>query len=266
MSLNFKSIKSSSSGNCIFVWTDTTSLLIDCGLGSMKKTRSILSESVGDIAEIDAVLISHTHSDHISYYPLRVLEEYNKTVFTSDRSIEQFQQKHFRGYGFSGIDFQYFNGSGFQVGDMQINPFPLKHHPDFPTYGFEILHRVDNDWKKLVLATDFSDLGSEIEYFLDADAIYIESNHDLDLLRKFYNPNSRYHLSNPNTARLIHEIYQNSDIKCENIMLAHMSKQRNEHSLALSEVKNFFAGKKTHINFNLTVAPPDVPSQTVTII
>ena len=74
MSLYFKSLRSSSSGNCLLVWTDHTRVLIDCGLGSMKRTRQVLAQNVGDQLDIDAAVVSHMHTDHIGYYSLRVLD------------------------------------------------------------------------------------------------------------------------------------------------------------------------------------------------
>jgi Cft2 family RNA processing exonuclease len=80
MPLYFKSLCSSSSGNCLTLWTENTRILIDCGLSSMKKTRQLLNENIDNPEEIDAVIISHLHGDHISYYPLRVIEDYNYKV------------------------------------------------------------------------------------------------------------------------------------------------------------------------------------------
>ena len=77
MSLHFQSI-CSSSGNCLALWSENTRILIDCGLSSMKRTRHVLSSLAGGPELIDSVFLTHTHSDHISYYPLRVLEEYGQ--------------------------------------------------------------------------------------------------------------------------------------------------------------------------------------------
>ena len=55
MPLHFRSLRSSSSGNCLLVWTDHTRVLIDCGLGSMKRTRQVLMDNLGDQLDIDAL-------------------------------------------------------------------------------------------------------------------------------------------------------------------------------------------------------------------
>ena len=89
MALYFQSICSSSSGNCLALWSDTTRLLIDCGLSSMKRTRTALTTVFDDPTQIDSVLITHTHGDHISYYPLRVLEAYGLSVRLHDDCLKK---------------------------------------------------------------------------------------------------------------------------------------------------------------------------------
>ncbi len=75
MALYFKTYASSSSGNCLALWTDRTAVLIDCGLGTMKRTRAVLADMAAIAPPVSAVIISHLHSDHVAYYPLRVLEQ-----------------------------------------------------------------------------------------------------------------------------------------------------------------------------------------------
>ena len=99
MSLHFQSICSSSGGNCLALWSSNTRILIDCGLSSMKRTRQALTTLFGDPSRIDCVLLTHTHSDHISYYPLRVLDEYGHLIRLHDDCVDQLKQKHFNGYG-----------------------------------------------------------------------------------------------------------------------------------------------------------------------
>ena len=68
-------------------------MLIDCGLSSMKRTRAALTTVFDDPTQIDAVLLTHTHSDHISYYPLRVLEDYGLSVRLHEDCYEQLQRQ-----------------------------------------------------------------------------------------------------------------------------------------------------------------------------
>ena len=68
MTINFQSVCSSSLGNCLDLWSDTTKLLIDCGLSSMKQARRDLTIVFNDPTQIDTVLLTHMHGDHISYH------------------------------------------------------------------------------------------------------------------------------------------------------------------------------------------------------
>ena len=251
MSLYFQSICSSSNGNCLALWSETTRILIDCGLSSMKRTRLTLNSLSNNQSQIDSVLLTHTHSDHISYYPLRVLEESCLTIRIHEDCIEQLRNKHFNGYGFSNLKLKAFKNKDFNIGDFSIKPFEVSHSPDFPTFGYQVFYKDT----KIVIATDFSEWESVFDNFLDADFIFVESNHDLKLLEQFYNPNSRFHMPNPKTGNLLLNIVESSKKIPSKVMLGHISSQRNERNIALKETIRTFekAGKK--MDFQLHAAP-----------
>ena len=261
MSLYFQSICSSSSGNCLSLWSDTTRLVIDCGLGSMKRTRYALSSLFNDPASIDAVLLTHTHGDHISYYPLRVLEEVGLEIYLHDDCVDQLREKHFNGYGFKNLKMTPYRNRKFTVGDFRIRPFEVIHSPYYPTYGYHIQYEE----KKIVIATDFLDWESVFEYFLDADFIFVESNHDVELLKKYFNPNSLFHMPNPDTAELLVNVRAESQKAPQIVMLGHLSSQRNEPGIAVKETKNAFRDAGIKMDFDLKAAPLREAGEVVTI-
>ena len=260
MALYFQSVCSSSSGNCLALWSDTTKLLIDCGLSSMKRTRQALTTLFDDPTQIDSVLITHTHGDHISYYPLKVLEAYGLSIHLHDDSIDQLREKHFNGYGFKDLKIVPFKRE-FVVGDFRIRPFEVAHNPWYPTYGYQILCQD----KKIVIATDFLDWSGVFDHFVDADFIFVESNHDLALLRKYYNPNSRFHLPNPDTAELLVNLNRESRKVPQMVMLGHLSSQRNEPEIALRETRQAFETAGIQMAFELRAAPLKEMGQAVRI-
>jgi len=250
MPLYFQSICSSSSGNCLTLWSDTSRIVIDCGLSSMKQTRQALAP-LAEQSNIDAVLLTHTHGDHVSYYPLRVLEEMRCPVYVGQDCIEHLKAFHFNEYVFPSLNLHACKSKPFTAGDFLIKPFGVPHHPAFATVGFEIFYQD----KKAVIATDFCAWESILDKFIDADFIFVESNHDLALLEQYYNPNSRYHLPNPAAAGLLIQAVKHSKKPPRQVMLGHLSSQRNTAKLALCETAAAFKKASIEMPFALTAAP-----------
>lgn len=261
MSLRFMSLRSSSSGNCLLVGTDTTRVLIDCGLGSMRRTRQVLTENLGDQLDIDAAVISHMHTDHVGYYSLRVLESLGVEVRAHESCLLQLRQKHFNGRGLASLRLKSFSDRGFVVGDLSFEPFQIPHNPLYPTYGFVIKYKRS----KIVIATDFNYWDGLLEHFVDSDFIFVECNHDLKLLARYYNPNSEFHMPNPDTGELLCAARGCSKRPFQAVMLAHLSEIRNRPNVALKEVRSSFERVSVEVDFPLLVAPRLAASQVVEV-
>jgi phosphoribosyl 1,2-cyclic phosphodiesterase len=141
------------------------------------------------------------------------------------------------------------------LSDFHIQPFELRHNPVYPTYGFSITCQG----RKIVIATDFLDWTTVFEPFLDADFIFVESNHDLGLLRQYYNPNSRFHLPNPAAAEMLVTLQKEGRKAPRQVILGHLSDQRNEARLALAETERAFQDAGMTPAFHLSVAPLKTP-------
>lgn len=215
--------------------------------------------------EYQAVLLSHVHSDHISYYPLRALEEMGIPVFIHRDSLDLLREKHFNGYHFAGLNLQTFDKGAFSIGQFLIEPIKVMHHPWYPTFGFAIRYQSNHREYKVVTITDFCQWRNIVEHLADADFVFIESNHDLELLEMYYNPNSRFHMPNPETARLLCQARRQSVRPFETVMLGHISSQRNRASIALEETRRAFAEMELDLDFSLLAAPLREPSETVVI-
>jgi phosphoribosyl 1,2-cyclic phosphodiesterase len=127
----------------------------------------------------------------------------------------------------------------------------VSHNPDYPTFGFELFYQD----KKAVIATDFFEWDSIFDRFVDADFIFVESNHDLGLLEQYYNPNSRYHLPNPKTAQLLVNVIREGRKVPRVIMLGHISSQRNKPKIAIKETVTAFKKAGVEMKFELAAAP-----------
>lgn len=227
----------------------------------MSRTRALFQENFNSPKEVDAVIISHLHTDHISYYPLRVLEEYGCVVRVHRNSIEDLRRRHFNGDKLSSLRLKPFSNRQFKVGELRIKPFEIPHQPYHPTFGFVVQYEK----RKIVIATDFYDWQDSLNHFIDADFIFVESNHNLELLELYFNPNSLFHMSNPETGRLLCSARKLSRRAPEAVMLGHISSQRNEAHLAIEELRNRFDKEGMKIDFELFVAPLYEESEVVEI-
>ena len=261
MPLHFRSLRSSSSGNCLLVWTDRTRVLIDCGLGSMKKTRQVLTQNLGDQLDIDAAVISHMHTDHIGYYSLRVLESLGVKVRVHESCLSQLRDKHFNGRGLTSLRLKPFTDGGFRIGDLHFQAFEVPHSPWYPTYGFVVKHKRC----KVAIATDFNYWDGLLEHFVDSDFIFVECNHDLELLALYYNPNSRFHMPNPETGDLLCAVSEFSKLPPGAVMLGHLSEIRNRPDIATKEVESSFESRGMELDFPLLVAPRMQASEVIEV-
>jgi len=227
----------------------------------MKRTREILKGSLGDQLDISAAVISHMHTDHIGYYPLRVLENLGVQVRVHENCLLQLREKHFNGRGLTSLRLKSFCDSGFSVGDLGFEPFEVPHNPWYPTYGLVIKYRRS----KIVIATDFCDWQGLLDHFVDSDFVFVECNHDLDLLERHFNPNSQFHMPNPQTGDLLCVARECSRRPPQAVMLGHLSEIRNRPDIALREVESCFESNGAKLDFPLLVAPKSKCSEAVTV-
>jgi hypothetical protein len=98
-----------------------------------------------------------------------------------------------------------------------------------------------------------------------ADFVFVEANHDTQLLSENFNPNSRWHLSNGKTALLLAQAFRAAARHPANVVLGHLSEKRNRDALALQEVRRAFARQGMRMGFELETAPKFEPSRVIAI-
>jgi phosphoribosyl 1,2-cyclic phosphodiesterase len=262
LSLTFQSLCSGSSGNSLLLKSNGTTLLIDAGFSSMKGCRKALG---GILSGLDGAVISHLHSDHIAYSSLRVLEESRVPIYVGEKEIPHLAARHFRQFPFLGLKLRPFFDRPFQVGDFSIHPFRVPHDGVRQTFGFEITTRQNGKRRKVVVATDFWNWQGVSGWFEAADFIYVEANHDRDLLRANPNPRSHFHLSNENCGRLLRQALGRSKNPPGAVMLGHLSEIRNRLTLARDTVLEIL-DESPYRNIPLHIAPRYEPSEEIRII
>ncbi len=261
MPMHFQSLISGSSGNCLLLRTGKTTLLIDAGFTSQRA----LVNALGQVLPcIDGVVVSHLHGDHINFSALRVLEKHGVPLYIHEGDIGLLRSKHFGDSGFGGLRLMPFSARRFSIGELSIEPFQLPHEQGFTTFGFEVTCVQEGKQAKVVVATDFRDWRDSLARFRDADFLYVEANHDLDLLRKFPNYASRYHLSNPKCGTLLQQAFGSGGHYPTAVMLGHLSAQRNKPALALETVAKVL-DEAGYSGIELHVAPRFKPSKVIRI-
>lgn len=265
--MDFCSIASGSSGNCIFVGTEHASVLIDAGI-SGKKVVAGLQEIDRAPEELDAILITHEHSDHIK--GLGVLaRKYGIPIYSSAGTIGALKAQQPVGPMDEGLFHEIVPDQWFSVGELDIRPFRVSHDAAEP-----VAYRFSCGGKSVAVATD---LGCYDDYIIEnlqgLDAVLIESNHDTNMLQVGTYPyylkqrilSSRGHLSNEHAGRLLGEILNE---RMQTVMLGHLSKENNYEALALATVcAEITMGDNPYRaeDFRIGIARRDEPSQLIAV-
>ena len=233
MSLKISVLASGSSGNSIYVTDGTNSILIDAGLSGKELSKRMKKVGIPS-DQIDAILITHEHRDHISGAGV-MSRRYNIPIFANQLTWENGAEL----VGSVSEENCCVFDEEFMIGNIGIEPFSISHDAADPV-GY-ILH-CNN--KRIGIATDMGYFTSEIKERLKGlDFILVESNHDLDMLMTGSYPwhlknrikGKEGHLSNDDAAALIPQLINGNGPR---ILLGHLSKDNNNPDLAYITVKN----------------------------
>ncbi|MGL6065809.1 MAG: MBL fold metallo-hydrolase [Cetobacterium sp.] len=243
---------SGSKGNSIFLETDNIKLLIDAGF-SGKKIESQLKNIEVNICNIDGILITHEHGDHILGAGI-ISRKYDVPIYITKESYSAGILKLGK---LKSENLRFIDGD-FKVGDSIVYPFDVMHDAE-RTIGFRI---EESSGSKIAIATDLGYIDNTVrEAFKEVDVIVIECNYDYNKLMECSYPwdlkarvKSRSgHLSNIDCARFLCEMHH-KDLK--KIYLAHMSKESNDPKLALDEVMEELI--KNSIDTPVEIATQDI--------
>lgn len=167
-------LASGSSGNAALLATENTRILLDAGL-SMREAGKRLAAIGEDLTRLDAILITHEHSDHVAGLPVLAR---NKNVHAAiymtwltepaidwgecQPRLEKFQA-----------------GASFPIGDIEVQSFSIPHDAIDPV-GFCFAA----EGVRIGVATDLGYIPESIKFHLRrTDLLLLESNHDLDMLK-----------------------------------------------------------------------------------
>lgn len=243
----FCPLASGSKGNCLFVGTKKTKILIDAGL-SGKATAEKLGRLGVELDDIQAILITHEHTDHIQGLKALALKRKIPVLANADTAKGIYATFH------DCPQFKIFiTGESFTFGDIVIHPFSIPHDTLDP-----VAFTLTIDGLKLGVCTDLGFPTTVVRQHLrSCDYLVIEANHEPSMVHACARPviykqrvlGRSGHLSNASCAELLAEVMHP---QLRHIHLAHLSQECNSPKTALDTVH-----AKIGTSIPVTVAPQE---------
>lgn len=255
MELKFATIASSSKGNCIYIGSENTNILIDAGL-SGKKIECGLAELELKGSDIDAIFVTHEHMDHVAGVGV-MSRRYNIPVYATEGTwsgmplgVGRFKRN---------MDRLIYADEICSFNDLCIKPFNIPHDARQP-----VGYSVWDGKNKITIATDIGHITDTIvENIADSSLILLESNHDVQMLRSGAYPISLKqrilgdygHLSNENAGKFLSRL---SYDRLKYVFLGHLSQDNNTPKIAYNTVSDILTdtGAELGGDFDMWVAPP----------
>jgi len=240
--LQVASLGSGSGGNALLVRSATTLLLLDCGF-TLKETTARLAKLNLSPANIDAVLISHEHGDHIrGVGPLS--RKFAKPVWLTHGTFNALRDQRFTHVNLISAQ------QDFQIGDSHIDPFPTPHDAaESCQYVF------GHAGVRFACVTDLGTCTPHVEEKLSGiDGLLVESNYDEAMLSNGPYPISLQarirsdfgHLGNVQAGQLVKRL---DHAGMQTILLGHLSEQNNTDEAAANTMSDYLPAGDTRVTF-----------------
>ncbi|MBO4338577.1 MAG: MBL fold metallo-hydrolase [Clostridiales bacterium] len=224
---------SSSGGNSFYISASGNAVIVDAGMNA-KQLEIAISQIGEDADKVRAVLVTHEHTDHIG--AVRVFSSKHKIpVYGSAGTLKGMQSV----IDCSKLDLREIDFDGFEVAGMVVLPFHTS-HDSRESNGY----RVETpDGRSIGIATDMGYVSDDVKAALPGcDAVLLESNHDLNMLRCSsypYHVKRRImsgvgHLSNDSCAEFAKQLIESGTTR---LILGHLSRENNLPSLAYQTTK-----------------------------
>lgn len=263
--MDFFSVASGSSGNCICLGSDQCHVMIDAGI-SGKRIEEGMNTYDYTTSDMDGVLITHEHSDHIQGLGV-VARKYGLPIYATKGTADAILQSSSVGK----IDPSLFHvieaGKTFFIGNLEIYPMSISHDAADP-----VAYLVSDGRHRVGVVTDLGYYDADIASHMEGlDALLLEANHDIHMLQVGAYPyplkqrilGERGHLSNETSGQLLGQILHDG---MQHILLGHLSKENNYDELAYETVRleislgdNPYRGN----DFPIEVAKRDRPSSLI---
>ena len=247
-------LSSGSKGNTTYIETKNAKILIDAG-NSSKYILEKLQELNVNPNDIDAILITHIHVDHVKGLPV-LLKKINPTVYMTEKMHPYLD--YIENYTIIETD-------TITIKDIEVNVIKTSHDTD-DSVGYII----NNEGKSIVYITDTGYINRKYFDLLKNRNIYImESNHDIEMLNNSKYPfalrqrilSDKGHLSNYDSAKYISKFIGS---KTKYVLLAHLSEENNTKELALETLDKRLKKEKIAID-NIIIAKQNQATDLINI-
>lgn len=246
-------LSSGSKGNTTYIETDNAKILIDIG-NTSKYVKEKLEEFGVEPERLDAILITHTHIDHIK--GLKVFEKkYNVPVYITDIMLKSLD--YLENYKFISDEFD--------IKDIHVTAIKTSHDTE-DSRGYII----SNGDKSIVYITDTGYINKKYFDILKNRNLYImESNHDVEMLTNGKYPFSlrqrilsdKGHLSNYDSSKYLSSFIGD---KTSYILLAHLSEENNTEELAYETLIERLNGDNKHVD-NIIITRQDEETELINL-
>lgn len=254
MGIKLCSLSSGSSGNSIYVGTETSGILVDCGVSGKEILGNLKNIGVCT-STIKGILVTHEHTDHTKGIGI-ISRKLNIPIYANTKTwagigdtigaIKSENIKHFD------------TSKDFNIDDIDIRAFNIPHDAAEPVgYAFSM------GSKRVCIATDLGYFSPEVkENIKQSDLILLEANHDIEMVKVSQYPyflkrrilSDVGHLSNEAAGRAVLELMSTG---VNRVLLGHLSKENNFPELAYETVKGILEENQVVIgkDIELDVAP-----------
>ena len=221
-------LSSGSKGNTTYIETPKAKILIDCG-NSSKYINNRLNELNVDPKEIDAILITHVHSDHVKGLQI-FLKHINPVIYMTEKMYPYLDYVD---------NYKFIDSETFDIKDIKVEVIKTSHDAE-DSVGYIISHKD----KSVVYVTDTGYINRKYyDKLANRDVYIFESNHDVEMLNNGSYPfhlrqrilSDKGHLSNYDSAKYLAQFIGPNTKK---IILAHLSEENNTEELALETLKD----------------------------
>ena len=241
--MKFQVLASGSQGNMTYIESLSTKIIIDAGIA----LKEIDRRADIDLNAIDAILITHAHTDHVkSLMPL--LRKTKAVMYVNKDTFEEMKSKYH--YDFSGFRIQFIeNNKQYKIGDFGIYIMELS-HDCANCNGFIFVHNSGDTKTSLAYIADTGLVPLRYMPMLNrVDTLILESNHDIQMLMESDRPwllkqrilSIEGHLSNITCGEVLNKILEeNKNLKL--VVIAHISRECNNEKVAIDTILDCIKG------------------------